>query len=396
MLASLLCHGQKSSQVKELENRRKAIEKEIETTSGLLEQTTESTQRSLARLSLLSAQIKQRKQMIALLNSEISVTDREIADTRREIAGLKKEIDEKCASYGSSLRLIQKHKNAQDKLLFIFSASGFAQSLRRVHYLRQYAAWKKRQAADIISRQEEIKIKADALEQARDEKQRLLLVRENEYLKIEEDEAVQKQYVATLSKQQGELRRELQSKQRSADLISRQIEQQIANEVARARDTRNLDERLGNDRSSAILRDEQLTEGFAAGRGRLVSPLNKPYTIVRDYGEQGYPNLQHVKINNNGIDLQTTAGADACAVFDGEVRTIYTLSNVPGWFIIVRHGNFLTVYSNLKEVYVKLGDRIKARHPLGKIYTDNDNATILHFELWKDNERQNPRLWIGQ
>ncbi|MDR2533804.1 MAG: peptidoglycan DD-metalloendopeptidase family protein [Tannerellaceae bacterium] len=391
-----LCHAQQSAQVRELENQRKTIEKEIETTSELLEQTRESAQRSLARLNLLSAQIEQRKQMITILNREINVTDRDIADTRRDIAVIEKEINSKRERYAASLRLIQKRRNSQDKLLFIFSASSFAQSIRRIHYLRQYAAWQKQQAADIISRQQEIHTKIAVLEKARYEKQQLLFSRENEYKKIEDDETAQKEYVASLNKQQSQLQRELSVKQRRAETLARQIEQQISDEVARERATRNLDNRLSSEKTNEVLRDDQLTETFAANRGSLGSPLNRPYAIVRDYGEQQHPSLPHVRMLNNGIDLQTSAEANACAVFDGVVRAIFIVE--PGYSIIVRHGNYLTVYSNLKYVYVQMGDRIKARHPLGKVYTDDDNdrATILHFELWKENEKQNPRPWIGK
>ena len=395
-VTTMLCHAQQSTQVRELENQRKAIEKEIETTSELLVQTKESAQRSLARLNLLSAQIEQRKQMIAILNQEVSVTDRDIADIRRDIAVIEKEINSKRERYAASLRVIQKRRNSQDKLLFIFSASGFAQSMRRIHYLRQYAAWQKQQATDIISRQQEIHTKIAILEKARDEKQELLLARETEYKKIEEDETAQKQYVATLNKQQSELQRELSTKQRRAEILSRQIEQQISDEVARERATRNLDNRLSPSKANEIIREDQLTETFVSSRGSLGSPLNKPYVIVRDYGEQQHPSLPHVRTLNNGIDLQTSVDANACTVFDGVVRDIFVVEH--GFSIIVRHGSYLTVYSNLKEVYVQTGDRIKARHSLGRVYTDdeNDRATILHFELWKENEKQNPRPWIGK
>ncbi|MDR2498494.1 MAG: peptidoglycan DD-metalloendopeptidase family protein [Tannerellaceae bacterium] len=395
-MLSIVCYGQKSAQLKELESQRKAVEKEIETTTSLLAETKESAQRSLARLNLLSAQITQRKQMIELLNREITATENDIAETRHTIAVLEKDLHEKQERYGNSLRLIQKHRKTQDKLLFIFSASGFAQSLRRIHFLRQYASRQRSQAADLTKRQKEIITKIAELQAARDDKQQLLIVRENEYSKIEEDEAIQKQYVSELNRQQGELQRELQLKQRRADLLSRQIAQQIADEVARERDTRRLDTQLGNDRSEAIAQGERLSENFAASRGLLAPPLNKAYTIVRDYGEQTYPNLPYVRTNNNGIDLQTTADANACAVFEGEVRTIFSFSQ--GFSIIVRHGNYLTVYSNIKDLYVGRGDRVKARQPLGKLFADDDSdrSATLHFELWLENEKQNPRPWIGQ
>ncbi|GHV50361.1 peptidase M23 [Bacteroidia bacterium] len=409
---SALCPAQKSVQVRELENQRKVIEKEIATTSGLLEQAKASAQRSLARLNLLTKQIEQRKQMIALLSQEITATDKEIANTRNEIALLEKELVQKREKYTGSLRLIQKHRHSQDKLLFIFSASSFAQSVRRMRYLREYAAWQKQQGADIAGKQKVIQTKSDELEKSKAEKQNLLLARESEYGKIAEEEAVQKQDIAVLNRKQRELQDDLARKQRRAELLSEQIKQQIAGEVARAaaeaKASKELAERSGanakpneNRREAespggyAMTRDErQLSEGFAAIQGNLPSPVNQPYTIVSDYGEQQHPNLKYVRIVNHGLDLQTSANADACAVFEGTVRAIFIVE--PGYSIIVRHGNYLTVYSNLSEVYVKKDDVVKARQPLGRVYTDdsNGNATILHFELWKENNRQNPRSWL--
>ena len=409
---SAVCPAQKSTQVRELENQRKVVEKEIETTSGLLEQTKASTQRSLARLDLLTKQIEQRKQMIALLSQEITATDKEIANTRNEIALLEKEMVQKREKYTNSLRLIQKHRHSQDRILFIFSASNFAQSVRRMRYLKEYAAWQKQQGADIANKQKTIQAKSAELEKAKEEKQKLLLAREGEYKKIAEEETVQKQDIATLNRKQRELQNDLARKQRRAELLSRQIKQQIADEVARAaaeaKASKELAERGGAnakpeaDRREAespggyaMTRSErQLSESFAAIQGNLPSPVNQPYTIVSDYGEQQHPNLKYVRIVNHGVDLQTSANADACAVFEGTVRAIFIVD--PGYSIIIRHGNYLTVYSNLSEVYVKKDEVVKARQPLGKVYTDdsNGNATILHFELWKENDRQNPRSWL--
>jgi septal ring factor EnvC (AmiA/AmiB activator) len=416
LLAASLCCAQKSTQVRELENQRKTIEKEIETTTGLLAETKESTKKSLIRLNLLNKQIEQRKQMISLLAQEINVTDREISGRRTEISQLERDLYHKREKYSASLRLIQKHRHTQDKLLFIFSASSFAQSLRRIKYLREYAAWQKQQANDIMSRQKGLQTKWTELERSKDEKQKLLASREEEYKKIEEEVITQRNEIEALNKHQRELQNELARKQRRAENLNHQIERQIAEEVARAaaeaKASRDLaarsaansaaaskDNRREADKAGgyAMTKDERLlSEHFAASKGALASPLNKSYTIVSDYGEQPHPNLKYIRIMNHGVDLQTTANADACSVFAGTVRAIFVVE--PGFSIIVRHGNYLTVYSNLSKIYVQKDDEVKAGQTLGKVYTDNDNgnATIMHFELWKESDKQNPRPWLGR
>ncbi|MCD8193944.1 MAG: M23 family metallopeptidase, partial [Tannerellaceae bacterium] len=130
-------------------------------------------------------------------------------------------------------------------------------------------------------------------------------------------------------------------------------------------------------------------------RGKLPFPVAGRYTIVSRFGEQQNLELKYVMTNNNGIDIQTTPGTDARAVFNGEVTRVFV---VPGYnnSVIVRHGNYLTVYSNLSQVYVKAGDKVSTRQPIGKIFTDTEdgNATILHFQLWKEKVKQNPLPWL--
>ena len=141
--------------------------------------------------------------------------------------------------------------------------------------------------------------------------------------------------------------------------------------------------------------ERQLSGSFASNKGRLPYPVTGRHTVVATFGEQQHQELKYVRTNNSGIDIQTSPGADARAVFNGTVTRVFTL---PGYnnSIIVRHGNYLTVYSNLSQVYVKAGDQVSTRQALGRIFTDTDdgNATILHFQLWKEKQKQNPLPWL--
>ena len=250
------------------------------------------------------------------------------------------------------------------------------------------------------------------MEKSRVEKSGLLKSRESEYVKLEEEEAIQKQEIADLNRKQRQLQDDLQKKQRQANALNRQIESQIAQEVARAaaeaKAARELEERNTPAKATsskrvaeskggyAMTREEkQLSDNFADNRGRLPAPVTGRYTIVGTFGEQQHQALKHVRINNNGIDLLATANSEARTVFDGTVTAIIM---EPGFAntVIIRHGNYLTVYSNLSSVYVKKNDKVKARQSIGRLYTDNDNATILHFELWKETNKQNPQPWLSR
>lgn len=141
--------------------------------------------------------------------------------------------------------------------------------------------------------------------------------------------------------------------------------------------------------------EKQLSDNFANNRGRLPYPVAGRHTIVATFGEQQHQELKYVRTSNSGIDIQTSPGADARAVFNGEVTRVFV---VPGYnnSVIVRHGNYLTVYSNLSQVYVKAGDRVSTRQAIGRIYSDPEdgNSTILHFQLWKEKTKLNPQPWL--
>ncbi len=397
--------AQQSAKVKELEAQRKKALAEIEATNKLLEETQKSARVSLNKLNLLTQQILSRKKVISLLNQEVNELDAQISGLEKQLNTLEKELKEKKENYGKSIRGLQKRKSSQDKLLFILSAENFTQSLRRMRYLREFADWQKRQAAEIVTKQEEISTKRRELQQNRTEKQSLLAEREQENKKLATEESTQKKEVDQLNKKQRDLQADLKKKRQQADNLNKQIEKQIAKEIARAEaeakaarekatpsDVRTAESKGGY----AMTKEEkQLSDNFAGNRGKLPFPVEGRYTIVGTFGEHPHPQLKNVRVNNNGIDIQTTPGADARSVFNGEVTSIFV---VPGYnnSVIVRHGNYLTVYSNLSQVYVKKGDKVSTRQAIGKIFTDTEdgNSTILHFELRKEKEKLNPRPWL--
>ena len=412
--------GQNSARVKELEKQRKAALAEIEMTNQLLKETRQTAQNSLNRLNLLSKQILSRKQVISLLNQEIGEIDKQIAASRREITALEKQLAGKRANYGKSVQSMYKRRSSQDKILYILSADNFSQSLRRMRYLREYANWQKLQATEIIDKQKEIAAKQQELEKTRSEKNQLLGVREDESRKLQSEEDSQKEEVRQLSKKQKDLQAALKNKQRQADALNRQIEKQIADEIARAdaeakasrakRSTGGAkkadktepaepvrEERVAETKGGYAMTKEEkrLSDDFAGNRGRLPYPVSGRHTIVATFGEQQHQELKYVRTNNSGIDIQTSPGADARAVFNGEVTRVFV---VPGYnnSVIIRHGNYLTVYSNLSQVYVKAGDKVSTRQAIGKIFTDTEdgNATILHFQLWKEKTKLNPAPWL--
>ena len=398
---STVVYGQKSAAVRQLELQRKEALADIEETNKLLQETAQTAKTSLNRLNLLSKQILSRKKVISLLNQELDEIEKDILNIQGQLRTLKRELGDKQTNYGKSMRGLYKRHSSQDKLLFILSAESFSQSMRRMRYLREYADWQKRQANDIVEKQAEISRKQAEMEKTRAEKRALLGTRQEESKKLESEEASQKEEVQLLNKRQKDLKADLQKKRRQAEALNRQIEKQIAEEIARAeaeakaareRAEREADTKGGYAMTKA---EKQLSDNFANNRGRLPYPVAGRHTIVATFGEQQHQELKYVRTSNSGIDIQTSPGADARAVFNGEVTRVFV---VPGYnnSVIVRHGNYLTVYSNLSQVYVKAGDRVSTRQAIGRIYSDPEdgNSTILHFQLWKEKTKLNPQPWL--
>lgn len=420
---STVVYGQKSAAVRQLEQQRKEALADIEETNKLLQETAQTAKTSLNRLNLLSKQILSRKKVISLLNQELDEIEKDILNIQGQLRTLKRELGDKQTNYGKSMRGLYKRHSSQDKLLFILSAESFSQSMRRMRYLREYADWQKRQANDIVEKQAEISRKQAEMEKTRAEKRALLGTRQEESKKLESEEASQKEEVQLLNKRQKDLKADLQKKRRRAEALNRQIEKQIAEEIARAeaeakaaRERRAREQVTEEDKTvpeskNEPIREErvadtkggyamtkaekQLSDNFANNRGRLPYPVAGRHTIVATFGEQQHQELKYVRTSNSGIDIQTSPGADARTVFNGEVTRVFV---VPGYnnSVIVRHGNYLTVYSNLSQVYVKAGDQVSTRQAIGRIYSDPEdgNSTILHFQLWKEKTKLDPQPWL--
>lgn len=404
--------GQNSARVRELEQQRKEALADIKRTSLLLDQTQKTTKDYLRRLNLLSQRILSRKKVISLLGQEIAAIDEQTEGMEKQIRRLEGELKEKQQNYGKSVRSMYRRHSSQDKLLFILSADNFAQSLRRLRYLREYAAWQKKLAADITDKQSEITQKRNELIQTRKEKLALRSEQEQEQHKLQTEEANQQKEVKELNKKKSELQAQLRKKRKQAQQLDRMIEQQIAKEIAEAEAKARAErERLAKANKGKATDTERkadvkggyamtkveraLSANFAGNRGRLPYPVTGSHTIVASFGEQQHEELKYVRTNNNGIDILTSPGADARAVFNGEVTRIFV---VPGFnnSVIVRHGNYLTVYSNLSQVYVKAGDKVSTRQAIGKIFSDAEdgNSTVLHFQLWKEKTKLNPEPWL--
>ena len=390
-----------SSKIKELENKRKSLLTDIANTNQLISENRKTTDNNLNLITLLNQQINSRKQIVALLNNEIITLEEDIANKETQITLLEKELQQKKKSYALAVRKMYNNKNKQDKLLFILSAESFSQSYRRLLYLKKYSERQKQNASEIVVKQGHITTEKQLQEKDKQNKQSLIEERKKEEELLNKEEAIKKAEVESLQKNQKVLQAELAKKKKEADALNKQIEKIIAAEIAAsqkaAKSQPNVVRKAATKGGYAMTKEEQaLSSNFAGNKGKLPFPLKGSYKVVKRFG-LNTDEVTNLKLPCNGVEIETSAGNEARAVFDGIVSAIF-ISSESNASIIVRHGNYLTLYSYIEKVYVKKGDKIKTGQALGKIYTHTDkgNSTVLHFEIWKEQQKLDPLPWLNK
>lgn len=388
--------------VKQLENERKATLQKMEATSKLLDQTKQSQQSSLNKLNLLSTRIRERQSLISTINREVNQLDNEIKSLTERQARLQERLAAVKADYARLVQQAYVHRGAEHKLMFVLSAESFDQSLRRLRYLRQYAAYRREQAREIERITAEIDEQNRAAEAHRLTRLEALQQKEAEAKRLATDRREENRLLADLKKKEKNLRTQLAAQQKKAARLDGQIEKLIAEEI-RKEEARKAAAKAkekpasGTQPAPAPAKEERLTGGnFEANRGRLPWPVASG-VVTGKFGIHPHPVLKAVTTNNKGIYIQTTAGSDARAVYDGVVTQCFA---IPGNnnAVIVKHGVYRTVYANLTALYVKEGDKLAAKQRIGKVYTDDlhGNKTELYFQLWKEKTLLNPEPWLAK
>ena len=384
--SGILLNGQS---IDELRIKKEKTLEQIKYTNRLLNETQKDEKSSMNKLNLLNEQIKLRNQLITGYNSEIKLIDGMIAENTRQIKNLDADLVSLKKEYAEMIRFAQKNRNSYDKTLFLLSAKNFNQAYKRLAYLQQYSKYRQKQAAQISDTRNQIDQKVKELENQKKQKQQVLADKQMEARKLDNERAKQGQYVTSLRQKQKDLQKQLREQQKIDEQLSREIERIVEEEARKS-------QKKGTTGFSLTPEQKLISGQLEQNRGRLPWPVERGI-ITERFGIHAHPVLKTVQVKNNGIDIATSSGARARSVFDGEISRVFGISG-GNMAVIVRHGNYLTVYSNLKTVSVKAGDKIKAKQDLGVIFTDeNDgNKTILKFQIWKESQKLDPELWLSK
>lgn len=387
--------GWAQNQLAELEQNKKRIEEEIALTARLIDETKQNKESTMSELVMLNTRISQREALVANVQRQVIQLDRQITNRENEKARLEKELSQLREEYSKMIYFAYKNRNAYNKLMFLFSAKDFNQAFQRMKYFQQYAAFRQSQIQKIEETQQKLESELNNLDKDRAEKQALFETNRRQQIALNTERSQIDMTVKQLSQKERALRQQLREKEREAQQLQRAIEAIIAEEV-----------RLANERAGETAKPDPnvmqltpeelaLSRSLEDNRGKLPWPVERG-VISSKFGEQPHPVLKRVTIKNNGIDFATPAGSDARAVFDGVVVSTNRITQSNN-AVIIRHGDYFSVYSNLDQVYVKRGDRVKTKDLIGRVHTDKiESKTELHFELWKNRQILNPTPWMAR
>ncbi|MCQ2194405.1 MAG: peptidoglycan DD-metalloendopeptidase family protein [Paludibacteraceae bacterium] len=385
-----------SETLKDLKNKQSSVDKNVKKIDKSLAETRQSTRQSLKQLEQINSDIKRRNEQIETQGKEIMALDTRITEMNRNLGTMQNEYAYMKEKYVQLIYHAYVKQKAQDKLLFVLSAPSFHEAYMRFNYINKFATLRREQAEALERSRVELDIKKQEIESTKRQSEKLLRSQESEQKQLLVEKQKQNEMVASLKKQEKELVKELQDQQRISDQLNKRIQDLIAKQAQESatREKKKQATQPTTKGGYAMTQTEKVVSGgFEKKQGSLPWPVNG--TVVGHFGKQQHPVLKHVTTDNKGIYISSPKGSEATLVHDGVVTTCFA---VPGNnnAIIVRHGNFLTVYSNLTKVYVKTGDNLKSGHKLGKIYEDPDDKykATLFFQIWKEKDLQNPERWL--
>jgi septal ring factor EnvC (AmiA/AmiB activator) len=390
LFATSLSFAQNDKQ-KELETRRQELRREIQKINELRDTNKSKAKSELSLIEDFNYKISVLSNLIKVTNQQANLLTREIASNQDKITSLRDELKQLKEDYAAMIVKSYKSKNQQSRIMFLLSSENFKQAYKRLQYIKQYSDHQKQQGEIIKAKTQELQDTNTNLLKQQDEKKRLIAENRVVQKSLESERQQHQSVMNSIQKNLSRYAAQIKEKQREADRIDREIDRIIKAAIAKS------NTKAGNSASSksfALTAEEKvLASNFISNKGKLPWPVEKGFVRL-GYGTQPHPIDRSLTIKSNGVRIATEKGAKARAVFDGEVSEILKMRNVNP-IVMIRHGNYLTLYRNLSEVYVKKGDKVKTKQVIGEVFTNPTNGeTILSFTLSKGTATENPASWI--
>ena len=368
---------------KKLKEEIQHKQEEIENANNLLKETKKHKQSSLYRLNILQKRVTLRNELISQLNQQVNNLETKISDHKKQINRLENKVEKLKKNYEKIIYHAYLNNKGFDKLMFILSAESFNQAYKRFKYLNQLAKYRRNQAQQIKIQKEKLKLKLQELRNLRSQKEDILAQKVNEKQKLKQEQLQVNRQIRSLKEEESELRQQIQEKRRIVAQLEKEVKKIIEEEKKRTKLWKDLSEN-----------QKKITKAFASGKGKHLWPISNG-VITREFGKNQHPVLKGIETYNNGVDISATKNSKVKCIFEGIARRVVS---IPGanLTVIVRHGNYLTVYSNLVNVNVRPGEKIAKGEVIGEVYkNESTEENILHLEIYRENERLNPEEWLN-
>ena len=376
---------------KNLENQRKLLQEEIKQINKLLFSNEKQKKSVLTEFEDLSLKIDVRGRLIRVTNEQanrltqkISVNQRIIGQQRKDLENLKKD-------YSEMIRKSYESGSGQSRMMFLFSSESFLQAYKRSQYLNQYTSFRKKQGELIVEKTKTLQQLNTDLVAQKLKKEELVKENKTAQQQYKNEQSSQQQLIKALKKKEKSFVSQIKKKQKKAAAINKEIQRLIREAIAASNKAagKNLNAKV----FTLTPEDQLISDNIIANKGKLPWPVEQG-VVVQKFGKQPHPVVKTTMIQSNGVTIATPQSSEARAVFEGKVMSIigFKGSNPT---VLIQHGNYITTYSNLSEVYVIKGQKVKAKEKIGKVFTNPETGkTELKFSVFKNSSPTNPKSWI--
>ncbi|WP_203256687.1 murein hydrolase activator EnvC family protein [Hyunsoonleella ulvae] len=379
-----------SPKQKQLETRRQELRREIQNINALRAENRSKEKSQLSLIEDFNYKISVLKNLIKVTNQQANLLTREINNNLKQIDNLRDELKLLKEDYAAMIVKSYKSRNQQSRIMFLLSSNDFKQAYKRLQYMKQYTSHQKEQGETIKAKTAQLQQINKDLQVQKEEKQKLIAENKKTQSILEKERAQHRSIMASIQKDLSKYTSQIKVKQREAARIDREIQRIVRAEIAKS----NKNKTTSNNSSSFALTAEEkvLASNFVSNKGKLPWPVEKGFVKAR-YGKQ--PSLidRSLTVQRNGVLINTEKNAKARVVFNGTVIRVTAIRN-SNPMVMIKHGNYITVYKNLSKVYVKEGDKLKTKDIIGEVSTNSEGDTVLSFSIFKDAQTQNPASWI--
>ncbi|MFL2601150.1 MAG: murein hydrolase activator EnvC family protein [Flavobacteriaceae bacterium] len=381
-----------NDQQKKLEAQRLKLKKEIKKINNLLFSNIKIRKNALNEVENIEIRLNVRLELIKVTNQQANLLTRRININQRNIDNQRKELDELKKEYAKMIQRSYASKSLQNRLMFLFSSENFLQAYRRIQYLKQYARYRRKQGLQISEKTRLLQNLNQVLIEENEMKTKLINENRDIRQKLAKEQKKQQELIKTLRLKQNSLRAQIVKKQKQRQRIDKEINRLIREAIAESN-------RISGKKSREIFQltpeAKLIAENFQQNKGRLPWPLEKGI-VTQGFGRQRHPVVKTTIIQSNGVTISTEPLAKVRAVFEGEVMSVIIIKG-SNPSVLIRHGSYITLYTNLSKLYVKKGEKVSSKQIIGEVFTNQQTGrTQLQFGIFNNIKALNPKDWVYQ